>query len=69
MVPRQRKDYDSLNINLEKNISERLKQHCAETGIPKTVVVEKALTMLLDDYEKQQEIVRKYVEKNDSNMS
>ncbi len=59
-MARAKKDSESLNINLEKSISERLKKHCAETGIPKTVVVERALTMLLDDYERQQKIIEKY---------
>ncbi len=59
-MPRQKKDYDSLNINLEKSISERLKEYCAEMGIPKTVIVEKALEMFLDECEKQQAIIQKY---------
>lgn len=59
-MPRQKKDYDCLNINLEKSISERLKDYCKTTGVPKTAVVEKALTMLFDDYDKQQKILQAY---------
>lgn len=59
-MPRQKKEYDSLNINLEKLVSERLKSHCAETGISKTAVVERALVMLLDDYDRQKEIIQEH---------
>ena len=64
-MPRQKKEYDSLNINLEKSISERLKAHCAETGMPKTAVVERALIMLLDDYDRQREIIQEHNAKQD----
>lgn len=44
---RQRKDYAAASFKLEKSIYERLCEYCTETGIPKTVVVEKALAMYL----------------------
>ena len=50
MMPRQKKDNESLNIRLAKALSEQLNEHCRETGITKTFVVEKALTMYFEDY-------------------
>ncbi|WP_293696535.1 ribbon-helix-helix domain-containing protein [uncultured Phascolarctobacterium sp.] len=46
---RQRKEYAAASFKLEKNIYERLCEYSAETGIPKTVVVEKALAMYLEN--------------------
>lgn len=56
-MPRQKKDNESLNIRLAKTLSEQLNEHCRETGITKTFVVEKALTMYFEDYKKKQELL------------
>lgn len=56
-MPRQKKDNESLNIRLAKALSEQLNEHCRETGITKTFVVEKALTMYFEDYKKKQELL------------
>lgn len=56
-MPRQKKDNESLNIRLAKALSEQLNEHCRETGITKTFVVEKALSMYFEDYQKKQELI------------
>ena len=56
-MPRQKKDNESLNIRLAKALSEQLNEHCRETGITKTFVVEKALSMYFADYKKKQELL------------
>lgn len=42
-MPRERKDSKPFNINLATPLWEKVNQYNAETGIPKTVIVEKAL--------------------------
>ena len=59
-MSRQKKDYECLNIHLAKDISERLRKHCAETGISKTAIVEKLIKKFLNDYDTQREIIRQY---------
>lgn len=54
-MPRQKKENESLNIRLDKAISMQLTEHCRETGATKTAVVEKALSMYLEDYRRKQE--------------
>ena len=56
-MPRQKKENESLNIRLDKALSEQLAEHCRETGITKTFVVEKALSMYFEDYKKKQELI------------
>jgi len=56
-MPRQKKENETLNIRLAKTLSKQLNEHCKETGITKTFVVEKALTMYFDDYRKKQELI------------
>lgn len=60
-MPRQKKDNEPLNIRLDRTLSERLNEHCRETGITKTFVVEKALTMYFEDYKKKQELLNAVV--------
>ena len=45
---RAKKDGEFVNVKVEQSLVDRLNQYVAETGFPKTVVVEKALRMYLD---------------------
>jgi len=56
-MPRQKKENETLNIRLAKTLSEQLNEHCKETGITKTFVVEKALTMYFEDYRMKQDLI------------
>lgn len=51
-MARQRKDCVAVSFKLEKSIYNKFYEYCASTGIPKTVVVEKALTLYLKNSEK-----------------
>jgi predicted transcriptional regulator len=57
-MPRQKKDNESLNIRLDKTLSNLLTEYCKETGATKTFVVEKALAMYFEDYRKKQEYLK-----------
>ena len=48
-----------LNVCIEK----KLEQFCDDAGQTKTVAVERALTEYLNNYEKQQEILKKLEDK------
>lgn len=65
-MPRQKKENESLNIRLDKNISDLLTEHCRETGATKTFVVEKALAIYLEDYRKKQEYLKKIENRTES---
>jgi len=46
-MPRAKKDGKFLNCYVDKGIFEKLAQYCEKTSIPKTSVVEKALSQYL----------------------
>ena len=46
-MPRAKKEARPLNIKLQSDIYEKLDAYVSDTGVPKTVVVEKALTEYL----------------------
>ena len=49
-MSRQSKDYKSLNCKIDKQVSNELENFIKETGLSKTVTVEKALTMYIEKY-------------------
>lgn len=56
-MPRQKKDNEPLNIRLDKALAEQLAAYCRDTGATKTAVVEKALTIFFEDYQKTQDLL------------
>lgn len=50
VMPRQKKDAKILNIRLATTVSNSLEQYCEDSGQTKTVAVERALTMFIEDY-------------------
>lgn len=58
-MPRQKKDAKILNIKLAREISNQLEQFCEESGISKTVAVERFLDKCLDEYFEKPEELRK----------
>ena len=49
-MPRPKKDAKPLNIKLDASIYKKLEQYCYETGMNKTVTVEKILDQYLSSY-------------------
>ena len=47
------------SIRMEDGIYDRLTEFCEESGQSKTVAVERAITMYIDDYEKKQQKLQK----------
>ncbi len=52
-MPREKKDHTPTSFRLATDVYNRLEAFCKETGQPKTVAVERAITMYIDDYEKK----------------
>ena len=52
------KEYKSVTIRMEMTVYDRLSNFCEESGQPKTVAIERALNMYMDDYEKKQALLK-----------
>ena len=49
-MPRIKKESVPISARIEKNTFERLQKFCADSGLGKTVTLERALNMYIDDY-------------------
>lgn len=49
-MARPKKDNVPVSLRLERSVFDRLNQFCEDSGQPKTVAMERALTMYIDDY-------------------
>lgn len=58
-MSRTKKDAKLLNIKLDREIHEQLEQFCDESGMTKTVAVEKILQHYFEDYFQRPEEERK----------
>lgn len=58
-MPRQKKDAKLLNIKLAMPINDKLELFCEESGVSKTVAVERFLNRCLDEYFSKSESERK----------
>ena len=47
-MARPKKDSQVVNLNIERSIYDKFTEFCANTGLTKTVVVERALEMYID---------------------
>lgn len=50
-MPRAKKENTPTSFRLSTAVYERLERFCEESGQPKTVAVERAITMYIDDYD------------------
>lgn len=56
-MARPKKNGTYLNVCIETPIYEKLERLCEDAGQTKTVAVERALTLYLEDYEKKQKLL------------
>lgn len=54
-MPRPQKDNYPLSLRIEKNVYDRLTQYCEDSGQTKTLAIERALMVYIDEYYRQQE--------------
>lgn len=52
-MKKQNKDWKALNIKLDRTVYEQLEKYCEETGLSKTVAVERILNKTFKEYEKK----------------
>lgn len=52
-MPRQKKDAKIINVKLDRAIHDRLDQFCEETGMTRTVALERILNQFLVEYFKK----------------
>lgn len=57
-MARPKKNGTYLNVCIDTSVYDRLAAYCEESGQPKTVAVERALTFYLNDYEEKQKLLR-----------
>lgn len=57
-MARPKKNGTYLNVCIETPIYERLEALCNDAGQTKTVAVERALLLYLDDYEEEQQLLK-----------
>ena len=62
-MARPKKNGTYLNVCIETPIYERLVNLCEEAGQTKTVAVERALTLYLDDYQEKQNLLKSLEDK------
>ena len=62
-MARPKKNGTYLNVCIETPIYERLESFCSDAGQSKTIAVERALILYLDDYEEKQKKLRELEEK------
>lgn len=55
---RPRKDNVPVSFRLERTVFDKLNQFCEDSGQAKTVAIERALGMYIDDYYEKQEIIK-----------
>lgn len=64
-MPRTKiKESATFSMRMDTNIKERLEQFCKESGMSKTVAVERAITMLTDDWDKKKEALALFERKD-----
>lgn len=61
-MARQKKNGQYLNVKIDANVYQRLEDFCENTGYTKTAAVERALTIMMNSHEAEQETLRKIAE-------
>ena len=51
------KEYKSVTVRMDTEIFNKLEEFCEASGQPKTVAVERALEMYINDYNRKQDII------------
>lgn len=54
---RPKKDSHPFSIRMDSETYERLEKYCKESGLAKTVAIERAINMYVDDYNLKQKII------------
>lgn len=52
IMPKPKKDWKALNIKIQSEVYEQLEKYCEDTGLSKTVAVERILSKAFKEHEK-----------------
>lgn len=58
-MPRQKKNCQPISIRMDSDTFNRLAAYCELVGQAKTVAIERAINMYIDDFESKQAIIQK----------
>lgn len=56
-MPRAKKDSKPFSIKMDSDVYERLKTYCEKSGQSKTLAIERAVNMFIDDYEQKMQTI------------
>lgn len=56
-VCQEKKESQPFSIRMDKAVYERLNEYCEESGLSKTVAIECAISMYIDDYDGKKKII------------
>ena len=57
-MARQKKDSHPLSIKMDTDTYTRLQEYCEKAGQPKTIAIERAVNMFIDDYNEKMEKIQ-----------
>ncbi len=58
-MARQKKEAHPFSIRMDKETYDRLVDYCERSGQPKTLAIERAINMFIDDYDEKMKIIEK----------
>lgn len=56
-MPKPKKDNHPVTIRMEESVYERLCEFCEASGQSKTIAIERAITMYIDDYNEKMKLL------------
>lgn len=57
-MARQKKDSHPFSIKMDADTYARLQEYCEKAGQPKTIAIERAVNMFIDDYDEKMEKIQ-----------
>lgn len=58
-MPKPKKDSHPLTLRMDKPTYDRLNAYCEESGQSKTIAIERAINLYINEYEKDMRILKK----------
>ncbi len=58
-MPKPKKDSHPLTLRMDKPTYDRLTVYCEDSGQSKTIAIERAINMYIDEYERKMSILKK----------
>ena len=57
-MPKPKKDSHPLTLRMDKTTYDRLTDYCEDSGQSKTIAIERAINMYIDEYERKMSILK-----------